>query len=207
MSVAANGREPRSGRSPRVLVVGAGIGGIATAIELRRQASRTSRSSSGRATWAGPGSTTPTRGRRATCPATSTRSPTPSAGTGRGCARRRRRSTTTCTRSRALRRRAARAHGQTVTACSWDEDTCDLDGRDLRGRAPRGRRDRARHRPAAPAARAADPGGRRLRRHTSSTPPYWDHSYDLRGKRVGRDRQPGRAPSSSSPRSPRRCAG
>ena len=36
MALAANGSQPKSGRAPRVLVVGAGFGGIATAIELRR---------------------------------------------------------------------------------------------------------------------------------------------------------------------------
>ena len=36
MALAANGSQPRSGRAPRVLVIGAGFGGIATAIELRR---------------------------------------------------------------------------------------------------------------------------------------------------------------------------
>ena len=78
----------------------------------------------------------------------------------------------TCTMSRARTASSACARrAQTVTACAWDEQTLPLDVGDRRGRAPRGGRDRARHR-----ASCTSPHVRRSRAletspATASTPP------------------------------------
>ena len=73
--------------------------------------------------------------------------------------------------------------GQTVTACSWDERALPLDGRDLRGRAPT-RRTRWSSPPAScTSPRAAHQGAEEFAGHSFHSA-AWDHDYDLAGKRV-----------------------
>ncbi len=118
-----NGRPPA--RELEVIIIGAGFGGVAAAIELRRHGIRSSGSSRRRATSAAPGTTTATPAAPATCPATCTRSPTHSAGTGRGCARLQ-------DEIHSYLHDVARDHGieplirtnTTVSSCWWDEQRC-----------------------------------------------------------------------------------
>ena len=187
MSVAAIASKPTPKRSLRVLIVGAGFGGIAAAIELRSARDRpTSRSSRRPRTSAGRGSTTATRARPATFPATCTPSPSPSGATGRGCARRSGRSTPTCTTSLASTastgwcrpaRRSPPAAGTTRPAAG-------------RSRPPRGPAHEADalvlatgqlHQPHMPAIA----GSRRRSPVTASTPPSGTTTTSSTGKRVG----------------------
>ncbi len=185
MSVAANGREPRSGRSPRVLVVGAGIGGIATAIELRRAGIEDitilERASDLGGTWfynTYPG---------AACDV-------PSHLYSFSYAQRRDWSQLCSPQQEIhdyLREVAARygveslvRTGRTVTACSWDEDTCTWTVETSEGE--RYEADAIvlatgqLHQPHVPLIQGAGEfAGHAF--HSAS----WDHSYELRGKRVG----------------------
>src|SRR5581483_1066836 len=185
VSVAANGREPRSRHSPRVLVVGAGIGGIATAIELRRagigDVTILERASDLGGTWfynTYPG---------AACDV-------PSHLYSLSYAQRRNWSRL-CSPQREiyeyLHEVAARygveqlvRTGQTVTACSWDEGTSTWTVETSEGE--RHEADAIvlatgqLHQPHVPLIQGAGEfAGHAF--HSSS----WDHSYDLRGKRVG----------------------
>jgi cation diffusion facilitator CzcD-associated flavoprotein CzcO len=185
VSVAANGREPRSARSPRVIVVGAGIGGIATAIELRRNGIEDvtilERASDLGGTWfynTYPG---------AACDV-------PSHLYSFSYAQRRDWSRL-CSPQKEIYdylHEVAAHHGvdklvrtgQTVTACSWDEGAATWtvetsEGERFEGEAlvlATGQL----HQPHVPLIQGAgDFAGHAF--HSSA----WDHSYDLRGKRVG----------------------
>ena len=150
-------------------------------------ASATSRCSRPRRTGsAGPGCTTPTPARRATCRATCTPTRTRSAATGRGCARRRRRSSATCARSRASTASTGwSCPAPRSTACAWDDDA----RRWTRRRRPTGGTWEA---DARSCSRPASCTGPRCPRSPGARPSpatafhsaAWDHDYDLRGKRV-----------------------
>ncbi len=185
MSVAANGREPRSGQSPRVLVVGAGFGGIATAIELRRHGIEDvtilERASDLGGTWfynTYPG---------AACDV-------PSHLYSFSYAQRRDWSRICSPQKEIyeyLHEVAARhgvadlvRTGQTVTACSWDEATLTWTVETSEGE--RHEADAIvlatgqLHQPHVPLVQGAGEfAGHAF--HSAA----WDHSYDLRGKRVG----------------------
>ncbi len=185
MALAANGREPRSERSPRVLVVGAGIGGIATAIELRRHGIEDitilERASDLGGTWfynTYPG---------AACDV-------PSHLYSFSYAQRRDWSRLCSPQKEIydyLHEVAARhgvdrlvRTGQTVTACSWDESSCTWTVETSEGE--RHEADAIvlatgqLHQPHVPLIQGAgDFAGHTF--HSSS----WDHDYDLRGRRVG----------------------
>ena len=152
---------------PRILIVGAGFGGIAAAIELRRHGFDQVRSWRRRPSSGARGSTTATRARRATCPAICTRSPTPSALTGRGCARPRPRSSATCARSPPTTASTGwcRPRSGSPSACST-KPSAPLAGADRGRRDLRGRGARARHRPAQP---ARDPAPARARDASPAT--------------------------------------
>ena len=167
------------------MVVGAGFGGIAAAIELRSHGITDVTILDSAPGSAAPGATTPTRARRATSRATCTRSRSRSAATGRGCARR------SPEILEYLQGVAAeygvgelfvpsapgRPSGCDEATLTWTVEAED-------GRTLGGRRRRAGHGPAAqPGDPARSPGADDFAGPTMHSA-RWDHEVDLRGKRV-----------------------
>ena len=179
----------QQGTQTRVVVVGAGFGGIAAAIELREPRHHRRRDPrAARRRSAAPGSTTATRARPATSRATCTRSRSPSAATGRGCARR---SAEILEYLQGVAQRVRRRRGASSRPCwcprsALDEATMTWTVESA-GRAHAGEADAVvlAHRPAATPRRSrAIARRRRPSPARRCTRPRWDHDVDLRGKRV-----------------------
>ena len=172
--------------SPSVAIIGAGFGGVATAVQARRagiedivildRAPRRRRRLGGQHL---------SRARRATCPRTCTRSRSRRSRAGRGASRRSPRSAPTSRASRATSgssRMCASGRGRGAPRWTSEAGRWHLERRGRRRRRVRrpGHRLRAAHAARDPDARRASTSFAGDAFHSAE----WDHDVDLRGRRV-----------------------